>query len=47
MTNEDNFSVESKAAVENGVPLDKFGVYLRTFQRDIPLKEGLLFNENI
>ena len=32
--------------MENGTPLDKLGAYLKTFQRDIHLKEGLLFNDN-
>ena len=35
-----------KKAVEDGRPLDRFGAYLKTFQRDIHVKERLMFNEN-
>ena len=46
ITNEDKVLKEVKNAVENGNPLDKFGAYFKTFQRDIHLREGLLFNDN-
>ena len=35
-----------KKAVEERSALDKFGAYLKNFQRDIHVKEGLLFNDN-
>ena len=35
-----------KKEVEEGRPLDRFGAYLKTFQRDIHVKEGLFFNDN-
>ena len=35
-----------KKAMEDGRPLYTFGAYLKTFQRDIHVKEGLLFNDN-
>ena len=37
---------EVKTALQGGKPLDKFDAYLKTFQEDIRLKEGLLFNDN-
>ena len=47
MTDEDKILKEVKKAVEEGTPLDKLGAYLENFQRDIHVKEGLLFNDNI
>ena len=47
MTNEDKTLKDIKTAVENGTPLDKFGAYLGTYRRDIHLREGLLFNDNM
>ena len=35
-----------KKAVEDGRPLDRFGTYLKAFQRNIHVKEGLLFIDN-
>ena len=46
MTDEDKILKEVKKAVQEGKPLDKFGAYLKNFQRDIHVKEGLLFNDN-
>ena len=46
MTDEDKILKEVKKAVHEGRPLDKFGAYLKNFQRDIHVKEGLLFNDN-
>ena len=46
MTDEDKNLNDVKKAVEEGRPLDRFGSYLKTFQRDIHVKEGLLFNDN-
>ena len=46
MTDEDKILKNVKKAVEEGRPLDRFGAYLKTFQRDIHVKEGLLFNDN-
>ena len=46
MTDEDKILKEVKKAVEEGRPMDKFGAYLSNFQRDIHVKEGLLFNDN-
>ena len=46
MTDEDKILKEVKKAVHEGKPLDKFGAYLKNFQRDIHVKEGLLFNDN-
>ena len=46
MTDEDKTLKEVKKAVQEGRPLDKFGAYLKNFQRDIHVKEGLLFNDN-
>ena len=46
MTDEDKTLEDAKKAVEEGRPLDRFGAYLKTFQRDIHVKEGLLFNDN-
>ena len=31
MTNEDKNLIEVKTALENGIPLDKFGAYLKIF----------------
>ena len=45
-TDDDKILKDVKKAVEDGRPLDRFGAYLKTFQRDIHVKEGLLFNEN-
>ena len=45
-TDEDKILKEVKKAVEEGRPLDRFGAYLTNFQRDIHVKEGLLFNDN-
>ena len=46
MTDEDKIIKEVKKAVQEGRPLDKFGAFLKNFQRDIHVKEGLLFNDN-
>ena len=46
MTDEDKLLKDVKEAVEKGRPLDRFGAYMKTFQRDIHIKEGLLFNDN-
>ena len=46
MTDEDKILKEVKKAVEEGRPLDKLGAYLKNFQRDIHVKEGLLFKDN-
>ena len=46
MTDEGKILKDVKKAVEESIPLDRFGAYLKTFQRDISLKEGLLFNDN-
>ena len=46
MTDEHKTLEEVNKAVEQGRPLDKFCAYLKTFQRDIHLKEGLLFNDH-
>ena len=46
MSDEDKILKEVKKAVEEGRPLDKFGAYQQNFQRDIHVKEGLLFNDN-
>ena len=46
MTNEVKNLIEVKTALENGNPLDKFGPYLKIFQGDIHMKDGLLFNDN-
>ena len=46
MTDEDKILKEVKKAVQEGKPLDKFGAYLKNFQRDIHVKEGMLFNDN-
>ena len=46
MTDEDKILKDVKKAVEDGRPLERFGAYLITFQRDINVKEGRLFNEN-
>ena len=46
MTDEDKTLKDVKKAVEEGRPLDRFGAYLTTFQRDIHVKEGVLFNDN-
>ena len=45
MTDEDKILKEVKKAVEEGRPLDKFGAYLKNFQRDIHVKEGLLIKD--
>ena len=46
MTDEEKILKDVKKAVEEGRPLDRFGAYLKNFQRDIHVKEGLLFNDN-
>ena len=46
MTDEDKIFKEVKKAVEEGRPLDRFGAYLKNFQRDIHVKEGLFFNDD-
>ena len=46
MTDEDKILKDVKKAVEEGRPLDRFGAYLKNYQRDIHVKEGLLFNDN-
>ena len=46
MTDKDKVLKDVKKAVEEGKPLDRFEAYLKTFQRDIHVKEGLLFKEN-
>ena len=46
MTDEDKILKEVKKAVQEGKPLDKFGAYLKNFQRDIHVRKGLLFNDN-
>ena len=46
MTDEDKILKEVKKVVEECRPLDKFGAYLKNFQRDIHVKEGLFFNDN-
>ena len=46
MTDEDKILKDAKKAVEEGRPLDRFGAYLKNFQRDIHVNEGLLFNDN-
>ena len=46
MTDEDKILKDVKKAAEEGRPLDRFGAYLKNFQRDIHVKEGLLFNDN-
>ena len=43
MTDEDKILKDVKKA---GRPMDRFGAYLKIFQRDIHVKEGLLFNDN-
>ena len=35
-----------KKAVKESRPLDRFGAYLKNFQRDIHVKEGLFFKHN-
>ena len=35
-----------KKAVEEGRPLDRFGTYLKTLQRDIHVKKRILFYDN-
>ena len=46
MTDEEKILKDVKKAVEEGRPLDRFGAYLKNFQRDIHVKERLLFNDN-
>ena len=46
MTDEDKILKDVKKAVEEGRPLDRFGAYLRNFQRDIHVKQGLLFYDD-
>ena len=46
MAGEHKLLKDVKKAVKEGRPLDRFGAYLKTFQRDIHVKEGLLFNDN-
>ena len=46
MTDEDKILKELKKAVQEGRPLDKFGACLKNFQRDIHVKERLLFKDN-
>ena len=46
MTDEEKILKDVKKAVEEGRPLDRFGAYLKNLQRDIHVKEGLLFNDN-
>ena len=46
MTDGDKILQDVKKAVEEGRPLDRFGAYLKTFQRNIHVKEGLVFNDN-
>ena len=46
MTDGDKILKDVKKAVEEGRPLDRFGAYLKTFQRDIHVKKGLVFNDN-
>ena len=46
MADEDKILKDVTMAVEEGRPLDRFGAYLKNFQRDIHVKEGLLFNDN-
>ena len=46
ITDEDKILKDVKKAVEKGRPLVRFGAYLKTFQRDIRVKEGLFFNDN-
>ena len=46
MTEEDKILIDVKKAAEEGRPLDRFGAYLKTFQRDIHVKEGFLFSYN-
>ena len=46
MADEDKILKDLTMAVEEGRPLDRFGAYLKNFQRDIQVKEGLLFNDN-
>ena len=38
--------MDVKKAVEDGRTLERFGAYLKNFQRNIHVKEGLLFNDN-
>ena len=45
MTDDDKMPKDVKKALEEGRPLYIFGAYLKTFQRDIHVKEGLLFND--
>ena len=47
MTDEDEILKELKKAVEESRSLDKFGAYLKNFQRDIHMKKGLFFNDNL
>ena len=44
MTEEDKILKDVKKAVEEGRPLDTFGAFLKTFQRDIHVKEEILFS---
>ena len=46
MTDEDKILKEETRALEEGKTLDKVGAYLKTFQPDIHLEEGLLINDN-
>ena len=46
MTDEDKILKDVKKAVEEGRKLDRFGAYLKNFQRYIHVKERLLFNDN-
>ena len=46
ITDEDTILKDVKKAVEEGRPLDRFGAYLKNFQRDIHVKKELLFNDN-
>ena len=46
MTDEDKILRDVKKEVEEGRPLGRFGAYLKTFQRDIRIKKGLIFNDN-
>ena len=46
MADEDETRTKVKKAVEEGRPLDIFEAYLKTFQRDVNLKEVTQFNGN-
>ena len=46
IADEDKILKEVKKAVEEGRALDRFGANLKTFQRDIHLKKGIIFNKN-